>query len=68
MARASEVVQVADPLEDDRIVIFERWENDDALLAFRSSGTSDAPQPTPPPPSILSADVSKYRIAGIEAP
>jgi quinol monooxygenase YgiN len=59
-------VQAADPIEGDRIVIFERWEDDAALLAFRSSGDpADEPQVTP---RILSAEVRKYRIAGIESP
>lgn len=60
-------VQVADPLEHDRIVIFERWTDDDALIAFRSSGVPEGQDPLVPP-RILGADVSKYRIAGVEAP
>ena len=69
LARKSEgcldFVQVADPVEDDRIVIFERWEDDATLLAFRSSGAPDEPQATP---RILGAEVKKYRIAAVEAP
>lgn len=70
LARSSagclDFVQVADPVEGDRIVIYERWSDDAALLAFRSSGDPDAPQPARP--AILGADVAKYRIAAIEAP
>lgn len=71
IARAREgcldFVQVADPLEQDRIVIFERWADDDALLAFRSSGVPEGQDP-PVAPRIVRADVSKYRIAAVEAP
>ena len=60
-------VQAADPLDAERINIFERWESDDALERFRTSGTpedADAPEP----PDLLSAEVQKYRIASVEAP
>ncbi|MBA3524509.1 MAG: antibiotic biosynthesis monooxygenase [Geodermatophilaceae bacterium] len=57
-------VQVADPLEADRIVIYERWETDADLTAFRTSGT-DEPVATP---DILGADVAKYRISAVESP
>lgn len=61
-------VQVPDPLEADRIVIYERWESDEALLAFRSSGPQGGSTPERPVPQVLGAEVSKYRIAAIEAP
>src|SRR5882757_2408276 len=61
-------VQVPDPLEADRIVIYERWESDEALLAFRNSGPRDATTWERPIPQILGAEVSKYRIAAVEAP
>lgn len=65
LARASagclDFEQVADPLEGDRIVIYERWIDDASLLAFRASDDPDTPQPTLP--AILGADVAKYRIA-----
>jgi quinol monooxygenase YgiN len=53
--------QSADPVEPDRINIFERWESDDALVAFRS--LPDDGVLTPP---ILGADVHRYRISSIE--
>jgi quinol monooxygenase YgiN len=56
-------VQAADPVEPDRINVFERWESDEALLAFRTQG---GPPPSAPP--LRSADVLKYRISGTEAP
>ncbi len=70
LARASagclDFVQVADSIEEDRIVIFERWEDDAALSAFRSSGPPE--DETTPAQRILSADVSKYRISAVESP
>jgi quinol monooxygenase YgiN len=56
-------VQAADPVEPDRINIFERWDSDESLGAFRNSG---GPELETPP--ILSAEVHKYRIAAVEAP
>ncbi|WP_433346347.1 putative quinol monooxygenase [Micromonospora sp. CA-111912] len=56
-------VQSADPIEPDRINIYERWESDADLHHFRDGG---GPDPQTPP--IRSADVGKYRIAGIESP
>jgi quinol monooxygenase YgiN len=53
----------ADLLEPGRINIFERWETDDDLAAFRGAGP-DAGQAA----QILDASVSKYRIAAVEAP
>ena len=56
-------VQVADPVEADRIIVYERWENDEALLAFRGQG-----QGVDDTPELLGADVAKYRISAVEAP
>jgi len=57
-------VQAADPVEPDRINVYERWESDESLLAFRSlPGDPDAG--TPP---LRSADVRKYRISSVEEP
>lgn len=67
LARAAagclEFVQVADPVEPDRIVVYERWESDEALLAFRGQGQDDDDTP-----ELLGADVSKYRISAVEPP
>jgi hypothetical protein len=54
------------PLEADRINVYERWESDEDLLRFRSSGDPGAPEPDVP--ELLSAEVRKYRIASVEAP
>ena len=59
-------VQAADPLDPERISIFERWESDEDLQRFRTSGDPDAPQPDVP--DVLAAEVRKYRIASVEAP
>ncbi|MBO3751189.1 antibiotic biosynthesis monooxygenase [Streptosporangiaceae bacterium NEAU-GS5] len=55
--------QTPDPLDPTRINVFERWESDDHLHRFR---TADGPALQPPP--LRSADVRKYRIAGVEEP
>jgi quinol monooxygenase YgiN len=56
-------VQAADPIDAGRINVFERWESDEDLHRFRTSGG-----PLPELPALRSADVHKYRISGIEAP
>ena len=48
----------ADPLESDRINVFEQWESVDAVEAFRGSGPSDDQQAT-----ILDAHVAQHEIA-----
>ena len=59
-------VQAADPLDAERINVFERWESDEDLENFRTSG--DPTAPVPALPRVLGADVRKYRIASVEAP
>jgi quinol monooxygenase YgiN len=52
--------QSADPLEPDRINVFERWESDEDLAAFRAlPGDADLPP-------IRAADVHRYRISTVE--
>jgi quinol monooxygenase YgiN len=53
--------QSADPLESDRINIFERWESDDELEAFRN-----LPDDGGQVPPVLGAEVHRYRISTIE--
>ncbi|MDG4808073.1 antibiotic biosynthesis monooxygenase [Micromonospora sp. WMMD1120] len=53
----------ADPLEPDRIHVYERWESPERLAAFRGSGPDDVQTA-----AILDADVRRYLIAGVEAP
>lgn len=57
--------QSPDPNDPGRINVFERWESDEALLAFRSSGTDDGAGEAL---QILGADVARYRISTMEAP
>lgn len=52
--------QSADPLVPDRINIFERWESDAALEAFRAL-PSDGETP-----QIRGADVQRFRISSVE--
>lgn len=58
-------VQAADPVDPTRINVFERWDDDAALLAFRSSAPDDAPAPAP---VVVDADVRMYRISAVEDP
>lgn len=58
--------QSADPIDPERINIFERWDSDEVLLAFRGSGSDE--DGSSPVPAVLGADVSKYRISGVESP
>ena len=56
-------VQAADPLDPSRINIFERWETEDHLLAFRGAGV-----PSSDSPPIQSASVMRYIISAVEEP
>ena len=56
-------IQAADPIDPERINIFERWESDEDLHRFRTSGG-----PTGDTPPLRDADVHKYRIAAVEQP
>lgn len=51
----------ADPLAAGRINVFERWESDEELAAFRGGGPQ-AKQTA----QILDASVARYRISGVE--
>ncbi|MFE4664011.1 putative quinol monooxygenase [Streptomyces sp. NPDC056716] len=53
----------ADLIELDRINVYERWETDEDLARFRGAGPE--PEQTA---QIRDAEVSKYRISGVEAP
>lgn len=56
-------VQAADPLDPSRINVFERWDSEEHLLAFRGAG-----QPATDSPPIQSADIRRYIISGVEDP
>ncbi|MFE9335101.1 putative quinol monooxygenase [Streptomyces sp. NPDC006925] len=53
----------ADPIEPDRINVYERWESEEDLARFRG----DAPEPGQAAQN-RDAEVGKYRISGVEAP
>ncbi|WP_458329367.1 putative quinol monooxygenase [Micromonospora soli] len=52
-----------DLVEPGRVNVYERWESDEQLLAFRGSGP-DAEQQA----AIRGAEVHRFRISGVEAP
>ena len=56
-------VQAADPLDPSRINIFERWDSEDHLMAFRGVG-----QPASDSPPIQSANVKRFVISAVEDP
>lgn len=56
-------VQAADPVDASRINVFERWDSEEHLLAFRGAGQPDADSPP-----ILSAQVKRYVISAVEEP
>ena len=37
-AGCRDFIVAADPLEDDRVNVYEEWESEDAMLAFRGDG------------------------------
>ncbi|MFW6695548.1 putative quinol monooxygenase [Streptomyces sp. MAR4 CNX-425] len=53
----------ADPVEADRINVYERWETDEDLHRFRGTGPDDGQAAR-----IRDADVRKYRVSAVEAP
>ncbi len=50
----------ADTVDAGRVLIFERWESEEPMLAFRGSGPSDEQQG-----EVLDADVKRYVISSI---
>jgi quinol monooxygenase YgiN len=67
MARSApgclDFVQAADPIDPERINVHERWESDEDLHRFRTSGGPELDLP-----DLRSAEVHKYRISAIEPP
>lgn len=49
-----------DTVDPARVVVYERWESEQELLAFRGSGPSDDQQS-----AILDADVRRYGISSV---
>jgi quinol monooxygenase YgiN len=53
----------ADSIDPARIRVYERWENEERLLAFRGSGPSDGQQA-----AIVNADVKRYGVDSVSEP
>jgi quinol monooxygenase YgiN len=53
----------ADTLDPARVNVFERWETEEELLAFRGSGPDSGTAA-----KILDADVKRYVVASVEDP
>jgi quinol monooxygenase YgiN len=51
----------ADPLEEGRINLFEHWESEAALQAWRAAAD-------PPNPQVLDASIQKHHISRSEPP
>ncbi|HEY4455668.1 MAG TPA: antibiotic biosynthesis monooxygenase [Pseudonocardiaceae bacterium] len=51
-----------DPIDPGRIAIFERWESQAAVEAFRGSGPSDEQGA-----AILAASVAEYDVSGVRS-
>ncbi len=51
-------VVAADPIEPDRVNVYEEWESEEALLAFRGDGPDQDLSS-----SILRADVSRHVVS-----
>ncbi|QGN50517.1 antibiotic biosynthesis monooxygenase [Micromonospora sp. WMMC415] len=52
-----------DLVEPGRVNVYERWESEEDLLAFRGSGPTEEQQV-----AIRGAEVHRYLISGVEAP
>lgn len=53
----------ADGVDPARIRVYERWESEEQLLAFRGTGPSDDRQL-----DVIDADVQRYQIATMSEP
>lgn len=51
-------VVAADPLEPDRVNVYEAWDSEEALLAFRGAGPDDGMSA-----AIIRAEVSRHLVA-----
>jgi quinol monooxygenase YgiN len=60
-AGCRDFVVAGDPLEADRVNVYEEWESEEALLAFRGAGPDQDLSA-----SILRAQVALHRVASSE--
>jgi len=56
-------VVAADPIEPDRVNVYEEWESEEALLTFRGAGPDEGLTS-----SIVRADVSRHVVASSGPP
>lgn len=54
-----------DPNDPGRINVYERWESEEALPAFRSACTDDGETDAP---QVLAADVAQYEVSAVGQP
>jgi quinol monooxygenase YgiN len=54
-------VVAADPIEAHRVNVYEEWESEEALIAFRGDGPGDEVSS-----SIVKAEVAKHAVASSE--
>jgi len=54
-------VVAADPIESNRVNVYEEWESEEALIAFRGDGPGDDLSS-----SIVKAEVAKHMVASSE--
>ncbi|NJN63526.1 MAG: antibiotic biosynthesis monooxygenase [Acidobacteria bacterium] len=57
-AGCRDFVVAADPLDSDRVNVYEEWESEEQLLAFRGEGPGDDVMST-----IVRADVRRHEIS-----
>lgn len=64
-----EYVFAADPLEDGRVVLFERWESRQALADHLEANRVRQSQrdPSEPEVPVLSSEIRQYEISSVEA-
>lgn len=60
-AGCRDVVVAADPIAADRVNVYEEWESEEVLLAFRGDGPDQALVS-----SIVRAQVSQHRVSSSE--
>jgi len=56
-AGCRDFVVAADPIEADRVNVYEEWESEDALLRFRGEGPGDDLSPM-----MVKAEVTEYTV------
>lgn len=59
-----EYVFAADPLEPSRVVLFERWQSQEALDAHLAALRADPPDPTARAVPSLSGSITVYEVSG----